>query len=166
MNGCVRGRGKAMRGSWVRSERGVALPLALVGLVTVTLIVSAALVTASTEWVMSRAHREATEALYTAEGGLNAFLADRGADLAVVVDTASYRFSPAAGGAEVAVQAVLLGEREAGEGVLLRYFSVQASPAARGRGVAALVMVEMAADSVAGSVERVSMYGWQELTRR
>lgn len=148
-----------------RGEAGVALPLALVGLITITLLVSAALVTAVAEWAMSRALRDATEALYTAEGGLNAFLWERGWELAAVADTASYRFAPATGGGEVDVRAVRLGEREMGAGSALQFFSVTAAPGAGGgRGVAALVTVEIAMDSGAATVERVSTHGWQEIS--
>ncbi len=151
----------------LRGEAGVALPLVLVGLITITLMVSAALVTASTEWAMSRAHRDAMEGLYTAEGGLNAFLGERGAELASIVDTASFRFAPAGGGREVDIRAVRLGEREVGPGSALRFLSVRAAPVPEGgRGVAALVTVEVVADSVAETVERVSMHGWQELSHR
>lgn len=55
-------------------ERGVALPLALLGLVVVTLLVTAALLTSSTELAISSAHQDATRALHVSESGLQAYL--------------------------------------------------------------------------------------------
>ena len=63
-------------------ERGVALPLALLGLVGVSLIVTTALLTSSTEYAISSAHQDATRALYIAEGGLQAYVAEYGSALA------------------------------------------------------------------------------------
>jgi hypothetical protein len=58
-------------------ERGVALPLALFGLVAVSLLVSSALLTSSTEVALSRAHQDGTRGLYAAETSLESFVAER-----------------------------------------------------------------------------------------
>jgi hypothetical protein len=63
-------------------ERGVALPLALFGLVAVSLLVTAALVTSSTEVALSRAHQDGTRSLYAADGALEQFVAQRAAMVA------------------------------------------------------------------------------------
>lgn len=56
-------------------RRGVALPLALVGLVVVSLLVTAALLTSSTELAISSAHQDATRALYASEAGIEGYVA-------------------------------------------------------------------------------------------
>lgn len=57
-----------------RDRRGVALPVALVGLVAVSLLVTTALLTSSAESAISTAQSSGTRALYNAEGGLNEYL--------------------------------------------------------------------------------------------
>lgn len=57
-----------------RNRRGVALPLALVGLVSVSLLVTTALLTSSTETAISAAQANSTRLLYDAEGGLQEYL--------------------------------------------------------------------------------------------
>ncbi len=58
-------------------EHGVALPMALFGLLALSVLVTSALLTASTELALSRAQQEATRALYEADGALERFVADR-----------------------------------------------------------------------------------------
>lgn len=57
-----------------RDRRGVALPLALVGLVAVSLLVTTALLTSSTESAISAAQSNSARTLYVAEGGLQEYL--------------------------------------------------------------------------------------------
>jgi hypothetical protein len=57
-----------------RDRRGVALPLALVGLVAVSLLVTTALLTSSTESAISAAQTSSAQSLYVAESGLQEFL--------------------------------------------------------------------------------------------
>ncbi|HEX2076145.1 MAG TPA: hypothetical protein VHG08_00500 [Longimicrobium sp.] len=57
-----------------RDRRGVALPLALVGLVAVSLLVTTALLTSSTETAISAAQASSARLLYDAEGGLQEYL--------------------------------------------------------------------------------------------
>lgn len=59
----------------IRDQRGVALPLALGGLVVVTLLITAALLTSSTELAISGAHQDATRAIYASEAGIEAYVA-------------------------------------------------------------------------------------------
>lgn len=58
---------------------GVALPVALFGLIVVSILVSSALVTSSTELALSRAHQTGTEELYAADSALESFVAQRAA---------------------------------------------------------------------------------------
>lgn len=58
-------------------QRGVALPIALLGLVVVSLMVTAALLTSSTEMALSSAHRDGTRSLYQADAALEGFVASR-----------------------------------------------------------------------------------------
>jgi hypothetical protein len=58
-------------------RRGVALPVALFGLVVVSLLVTTALLTSSTEYAISAAHRTAAGSLYNADASLEQYLFDR-----------------------------------------------------------------------------------------
>lgn len=58
----------------LRDRRGVALPLALTGLVVVSLLVTSAMLTGSTEAAISSAQSSGTRSLYDAEGGLQQYL--------------------------------------------------------------------------------------------
>lgn len=63
----------------VADERGVALPLALLGLVAVSLLVTTALVTSANEVALSSAHQRGAQALYNADEALEGFVATRAA---------------------------------------------------------------------------------------
>lgn len=54
----------------LRDERGVALPLAMIGLVVVSILVTAALVSSSTDLAVSSAQQDATRGVYNAEEAL------------------------------------------------------------------------------------------------
>jgi hypothetical protein len=58
-------------------QRGVALPLALFGLVAVSVLVTSALLTSSTELALSQAHQDGARALYAADAALEEFVAQR-----------------------------------------------------------------------------------------
>jgi hypothetical protein len=123
-----------------RDERGVALPLALLGLVTVSLLVTTALVTSSTELAISGAHRDATVGLYSAEGGLQAYVAERGTTAQNDAGLGEFAFTPAGGGPTVRLAVVQLGSRVMADQSTLRLLNVQAHPAANGgRTVSALI---------------------------
>jgi hypothetical protein len=108
----------------VRDRSGVALPLALIGLVAVSLMVTTALVTSSTEAAISTAHQDAQRSLYVAEGGLQAFVAQNG--VTVVPGQATISYVPPGGTAADAVQIrpTHLGDRPLGGGSLLRMFAI------------------------------------------
>ena len=63
----------------VGNERGAALPLALFGLVAVSILVTSALLTSSTELALSGAHQTAARRLHAANAALERFVADRAA---------------------------------------------------------------------------------------
>jgi hypothetical protein len=65
--------------SGVRGRRGVALPVALVGLVAMSLLVTTVLLTSTTESAISAAQANGARALYNAEGGLHEYLRQMGA---------------------------------------------------------------------------------------
>jgi hypothetical protein len=58
-------------------ERGVALPLALFGLVAVSILVTTALITSSTELALSNAHQAGTRGFYAADAALEQFVGER-----------------------------------------------------------------------------------------
>jgi len=60
-------------------RRGVALPVALLGLVVITLMVTAALLTSTTEMALSGAHSDATRGLYRTDSAIESFVAGRAA---------------------------------------------------------------------------------------
>ena len=122
-----------------RNERGVALPLALLGLVSVSLLVTTALVTSTTELAISAAHQDATDALYAAEGGLQAYVAQNGTGLQNIAGQ-TFAYTPP-GGTPVSLTVAPLGVQTLTNpaGALLRLYSVTAAPSAGGRTVSAMV---------------------------
>jgi hypothetical protein len=55
-------------------ERGFAFPLALLGLIVVTLLITTALLTSTSEYAMSRAHSDAAVDLYAVDGAAQQYL--------------------------------------------------------------------------------------------
>jgi hypothetical protein len=127
-------------GSVGRGEGGIALPLALLGLVSMSLLATTALITSSTELAISTAHRSATAALYSAEGGLQAYVAGQGAALERDAGRGEFEFRPAAGGPAVVLSVVHLGSTARADGGTLRFYSLVARQAGREeRAVSAMV---------------------------
>jgi len=60
-------------------QHGIALPLALLGLVAVTLLVTTLLLTSGSEFAVSASQRDADRSLYTANGALEGYVADQAA---------------------------------------------------------------------------------------
>ena len=124
----------------IRDERGVALPLALLGLVSVSLLVTTALVTSSTELAISGAHEDATAALYTAEGGLQAYVAENGTAVEQDAGQGDFTYSPPGGGADVVLSVIHLGTQLQGDGSTARLYNVMATPSSGGgRTVSAMI---------------------------
>jgi hypothetical protein len=61
----------------LRSRRGIALPVALIGLVAVSLLVTTVMLTGSTEFAIGAAHRTASASLFGADAALEQYVADR-----------------------------------------------------------------------------------------
>jgi hypothetical protein len=59
----------------LRNRRGIALPFALIGLVAISILVTTVLLTSSSEFAISNAHRDAARSLYQAESAMEGFLA-------------------------------------------------------------------------------------------
>jgi hypothetical protein len=66
----------------VQDRRGIALPIALLGLVAISLLVTTALLTSTTENAISNAQRSGSVSAYEAEGALQSFLSTQGSTLA------------------------------------------------------------------------------------
>lgn len=62
-----------------RGRRGIALPIALIGLIGVSLVVTTVMITSSTEFAISSAHRTAAASLFSADAALEQYVADRAA---------------------------------------------------------------------------------------
>lgn len=125
-----------------RDRRGVALPVALVGLVAVSLLVTTALLTSSAESAISTAQANGARALYNAEGGLNEYLRQT-AVAAVGLTPGQQTVTLAESGQRVRVTVARLRRTTQGQATTSTY-SLTAEPvtaqgAVRGRAVVAMV---------------------------
>lgn len=134
-----------------RDRRGAALPVALMGLVAITLLVTAALFTSSTEYAISRAHRFAASSLFNADGAMEQYVAQR------IATNRKAWLVPAAGdavagpdGQNYTVQVDKLSDtRDTISAAMTRdeVFSLLVQPAnGRGRGVGAFIRTRRAAN--------------------
>lgn len=74
---------------------GFALPLALLGLILVSVLVTGVLLSSSAEVALSGAHQDAVRSLYVAESGLEAYIAERSATFAADAGKdGSFSFTP------------------------------------------------------------------------
>jgi hypothetical protein len=128
----------------LRSRRGVALPLALLGLITVSILVTAALVTSSTDTSIANARQDAAAQLYKVEGGLQAYVSTMGSTL----DTATNRtfLSPQGDSLRIDVARLFRSPTPPAtpgpaDGVAL--YSITAEPARGGRALVAMVRVPL-----------------------
>ncbi len=129
-----------------QAEAGVALPLALFGLVIVSILVTSALLTSTTELAISSAHQDATRGLYAADRALEGFVAERAA-LTTGVDQriVSGSYTTAVGGTAFTVDVGRLHEGAVVELASGGYqqretYSIVTQPAvSAGRGVGALI---------------------------
>lgn len=130
-------------------ERGIALPLALMGLVVVTLLVTSALLSSSTEMATSEAHTDGTVGLYRAETAVDRYLSSvatantrlqdsTGVRTYTLVDGDSRTADP-----RVQLTTTTLSSVAAANGAVTRRFSILSEPmrgnTARGRAVVAMV---------------------------
>lgn len=77
----------------MRERRGVALPLALLGLVAVSLMITAMLLTSATEGAISLAQQDATRDLYRAQGALERYVAENANNFGAT-DPAGITYAP------------------------------------------------------------------------
>lgn len=144
-----------------KGNEGVALPVALFGLVAVSVLVTSALVTSSTELALSRAHQDGTRALYAADGALEQFVAQRAAMTSNIENRlapGSYTVNGSGGeGFSVAVAELFRGDPIALPGGAFRRsetYSLVASPSSgRGRSVGALIEVSRLASAFSFNVD-------------
>jgi cytoskeletal protein CcmA (bactofilin family) len=117
-------------------QAGIALPVALLGLIAVSLMITAVIMSATTEVALSHAHQDATRSLYAAEGAIEALVArDRGA-----LAPGSYpAFVAASGATPVNLTVTEVSSRDSGvTGVNLRRLVLQAEPVGGGRALTAM----------------------------
>lgn len=127
----------------ISNRRGVALPLALLGLVIVSFLVTSAIVTSGSELVVSSTHQTATSALYGADGAVERYVGLKSAAAATSSDSLSPTLSQPQllGGFNMHV-ARLSSSTQTASGVMSQrqLYSVIARPAdGRGRSVGALI---------------------------
>lgn len=130
-------------------ERGIALPLALMGLVVVTLLVTAALLSSSTEMATSQAHTDGAQGLYQAEAAVDRYVSAVAIASARLQDSTGVRTYTLADGdpgttdPQVQLTTTILSAVTAANGAVTRRFSILSEPmrgtTARGRAVVAMV---------------------------
>jgi len=121
----------------LRCRRGIALPVALVGLLIVAVLVTTIVVTASTEAAASMAQQDATRSIYLAQTGVEHFVATTGTRNQPLA-TGTQTFATPDGPVRLTVQHLLTRVRQTG--VIDSTYSVTAEPVrvAGARSVAAM----------------------------
>lgn len=162
---------RVARAAGARDERGVALPLALLGLVAVSLLVTTALVTSSTELALSNAHQDGTRGIYQAETALEEYVASRfavGGANALQGSDASADFTTS-GGDHYSIAVARLyssGIADVGNDLLRREetYSLVSSPASgRGRAVAGMITVRREMTSLNVNINSAALVGSEKL---
>ncbi len=123
----------------IRSREGVALPVALLSLIAVTILVTSVLLSSSTEGVLSIAHQDATRGLFNAEGAIEAYIAQS----QLTLEQKNVRYLPPGGSVRdsVLLAVSVLGEYPSPiQGFPNDFvFSVAATPVRGGRRVVAMI---------------------------
>lgn len=109
----------------LRDRRGIALPVALVGLVAVSLLVTTALLTSTTESAISSAQTSAVRSLYSAENGVLTFLQQ---NAGAVIGTAPQIVTIPETGQRVRVTTALLRVADLGHNGFERTYALTAEP--------------------------------------
>jgi hypothetical protein len=120
-----------------RPPQGVALPVVVLCLAALTVLLLGLVLTASTELVVSLAHRETTEDLYASEAAIHAWIAENGPGLTAVTATS---WIPEGTAVPVRIQVDRLAAAGASSGYSL--FAVHAEPErgeGRSRAVTAMI---------------------------
>lgn len=133
--------------------KGIALPLALLGLVAVTLLVTTLLLTSGTEFAVSASQRDAGRSLYNASGALEAYVAQRAQQAASSTRFVEGAAATTFGGVNYTLSLAQLSRvitlQTADSTRATDTWSVTAVPTAgRGRGVGALLRVSRALDKL------------------
>jgi len=123
----------------LRDRRGVALPIALLGLITVSILVTAALVTSSTETAVSNARQDAATQLYKVEGGLQAWVSSQSGNMGTYTDLAYT--NPLGGTLTINSSRLYLSPSGTPAPAAVAIYSVRAEPSTGGRSLVALVKV-------------------------
>jgi hypothetical protein len=117
----------------------VALPVALLSLIAVTILVTSVLLSSSTEGVLSIAHQDATRGLFNAEGAIEAYIAQS----QLTLEQKNVRYLPPGGSVRdsVLLAVSVLGEYPSPiQGFPNDFvFSVAATPVRGGRRVVAMI---------------------------
>lgn len=145
-----------------RNTRGIALPLVLVGLIVTSLLVTALLLTSSVELATSTSHQDATVALYRAEAGLQAYIADVSAGggwVGYIPPSDTIDYLPVGAPPEDAVRIWVTRVATAGSASPATVYSLLATPVA-GSGRTMSVFVE-----VNPTVPSPNVFGWLEVIR-
>ncbi|HET6762255.1 MAG TPA: pilus assembly PilX N-terminal domain-containing protein [Longimicrobiaceae bacterium] len=128
-------------------RRGVALPVALLGLIMISLLVTTALLSSSAETAIVGTQRDAVKGLYRADAALQQFVSSR----MEVVDSANYRFADGtrtftSDGTAYNITIAQLRDSmrsTADSAFLVRTFSILASPGSGvGRAVGAMLQTQ------------------------
>ncbi|HET7460869.1 MAG TPA: hypothetical protein VFJ82_06465 [Longimicrobium sp.] len=123
-------------------QKGIALPLALLGLIAVTLLVTTVLLTSGSEFAVSASQKEADRSLYSASGALEDYVATQAASGVTdkfVEGTDTHTFDNVSYNLNIARLANLVTITPSA-GSAVETWSLTAVPT-RGRGVGALVRV-------------------------
>lgn len=149
-----------------RERDGVALPLALIGLVAVSLMITAALITSSTELALSSAHRDGVQALYNADAALEGYVGERAlrAQSAPFVSMVAGVGSFTVAGQPFQMTTTRLRHSvlppQNGTGTVVETFSILAEPASgRGRSVGALLDVTRTYGHITANIDAGAVFG-------
>jgi hypothetical protein len=136
-----------------RDRRGIALPFALIGLVAVSILITSVLLTSSTEFAISAAHRDAATSLYAADGAMQDFVASRVGGEFIVLAAGENESMTGSDGRNYTVSVARLAWRESNPGGVMQAsetFSLLTEPDnGRGRSLVAFVSTTRAFDPVA-----------------
>lgn len=150
----------------LRNQRGIALPLALVGLLVVSLLVTAALMTSSSEAALSNAHREGVRSLMAADGALDEYVAVKAqlAQSAPYVSLVSGTEPVTSGARDFQLTTARLRHTilppQNGTGTVLESFSILAEPAGgRGRSAGALLDVIRTYGYITANIDAGAVFG-------
>jgi hypothetical protein len=142
----------------VGNRAGVALPVALLGMVALSIVIMGVLATSTTESAISAQHRGAVWTLYQAEEGIEAYVARKGAGLSAT-GAQPVTFTAFPGAPPVHIQVALMGRDGSPAPYGSRIYAVQASPPTGGRAVGAMVRIPLEAEGWGVNVQQAFAAG-------